>query len=62
MLAAMKTRITLLGFLAGLSFGLASPAVAATVYGHGARVVHFVLDTYLILYMNADSLRTACFI
>ncbi len=62
MLAAMKTRITLLGFLAGLTFGLASPAVAATVYGHGARVVQYVLDTYLILYINADSLRTACFL
>ncbi len=62
MLAAMKTRITLLGFLAGLSFGVASPALAASVYGHGARVVQFVLDTYVILYMNADSLRTACFL
>ena len=58
----MKTRITLLGFLVGLTFGLASPALAATVYGHGARVVQYVLDSYLILYVNADSLRSACFI
>ncbi len=62
MLAAMKMRITLVGFLAGLTFGLASPALSANVYGHGARVVQFVLDTYLILYVNADSLRTVCFI
>ncbi len=62
MLVTMKTRITLLGFLAGLTFGLASPALATTVYGHGARVVQFVLDTSLLLYVNADRLRTACFI
>jgi hypothetical protein len=61
MLMAMKTRITLVGFAAGLTFGLASPALAATIYGHGARAVQYLLDTYVIIYMNAESVRTACF-
>lgn len=61
MLAAMKIGATLVGLAAGLTFGVASPALAATVYGHGARVLQYVLDTYLIIYMNAESVRTACF-
>lgn len=51
----------MVGLAAGLTFGVASPALAATVYGHGARVLQYVLDTYLIIYMNAESVRTACF-